>query len=145
MKSLQSIRGASCASAKQAAWSIQNLISSLSIGKPTANTVPSLFRWAAGKFSDNSEWRDQGGKEKRPVSKCASSYASCLPRGIQSYQSESFLPRDTYPSNACSPVLSLTLSILYFPPLIDRKRPLMLLSPAYVHSRFSLFHSRSES
>ena len=91
---------------------------SLSSGKLTADTVPSLFRRATREFSNNGELQKIEGKEKkrkRVISEWAPSYASCLPRGTQSYQPGSFLPKDAYPSNACPPVLSLILSILYFP------------------------------
>ena len=58
---------------------------------------------------------DQG-KEKKDWFRNAHHHAPRVSLGAASYQSESFHPKDSYPSNACQPALSLILSTLYFPP-----------------------------
>jgi hypothetical protein len=76
--------------------------------------------------------RDQGKEKEKESFRNAHHHPPRVCLGASSYQSESFLPKDAYPSNACSPVLSLILSTLYFPSSLHHPRPLMLLSPAYV-------------
>jgi len=94
---------------------------------PAVSRRPTPCRYCFGRLLESSRTianckekkkteRDQGEKKTRHGMHTIIS-ASCLPRGIQisTGKFSSGGVNGVYPSNACPPVLSLILSILYFP------------------------------